>query len=176
MKIKRTFTQGKSSPYDGIAFETRASEIKNVDGSMVRRIKKVVVPDFWSQVATDIIAQKYFRKAGIPVCLKRKREKDVPDWLQCCVKDESALEQIHPDEHYRGEEDAREVINRMAGCWTYWGWKSGYFDTEADARNYYDEMAFMLVHQIAAPIHPNGSIRVFIGLMVLMDLPRDTIM
>ena len=154
MKIKRTFTQGKSSPYEGITFEPRASEIKNVDGSTVRRIKKVVVPDFWSQVATDIIAQKYFRKAGIPICLKRKREKDVPDWLQCCTKDESALAQIQPEEHYRGEEDAREVFNRMAGCWTYWGWKAGYFDTEADARNYYDEMAFMLVHQIAAPNSP----------------------
>ncbi len=154
MKIKRTFTQGKSSPYEGITFEPRASEIKNIDGSTVRRIKKVVVPDFWSQVATDIIAQKYFRKAGIPVCLKRKREKDVPDWLQCCIKDESALAQIQPEEQYRGEEDAREVINRMAGCWTYWGWKAGYFDTEADARHYYDEMAFMLVHQIAAPNSP----------------------
>jgi ribonucleoside-diphosphate reductase alpha chain len=154
MRIKRIFTQGKSSPYEGITFESRVSEIKNPDGSTVRRIKKVVVPDFWSQVATDIIAQKYFRKAGIPVCLKRKREKDVPLWLQCCVKDDVALETIKSDERYRGEEDVREVINRMAGCWTYWGWKSNYFDTEDDARNYYDEMAFMLVHQIAAPNSP----------------------
>jgi len=154
MKIKRTFTQGKSSPYEGVAFGSRVSEIKNIDGSTVRRITKVVVPDFWSQVATDIIAQKYFRKAGIPVCLKRKREKDVPVWLQGCVKDEAALETIKPEQRYRGEEDVREVINRMAGCWTYWGWKSGYFDSEDDARNYYDEMAFMLVHQMAAPNSP----------------------
>ena len=154
MKIKRIFTQGKSSPYEGITFETRTSEIRNIDGSTARKIKKVVVPAFWSQVATDIIAQKYFRKTGIPVILKRKREKGVPVWLQCCLPDEPALEQIQTDERYRGEEDAREVFNRMAGCWTYWCWKHGYFNTEEDARNYYYEMSFMLAHQIAAPNSP----------------------
>ena len=154
MKVKRNFTEAKSSPYEGIAFETRTSEIKNIDGSLVRRIKKVVVPIFWSQMATDILAQKYFRKDGIPVALKRKQEKGVPRWLQRSIPDEKAMEQIKAENRYRGEEDARDVFNRMAGCWTYWGWKHGYFDTEEDARAYHDEMVFMLINQMAAPNSP----------------------
>ena len=154
MKVKRNFTESTSSPYEGITFDTRTSEIKNIDGSLVRRIKKVVVPVFWSQMATDILAQKYFRKDGIPVALKQKQEKGVPRWLQRSGPDEKAMEQIKPENRYRGEEDAREVFNRMAGCWTYWGWKYGYFDTEGDARAYHDEMIFMLVHQMAAPNSP----------------------
>jgi ribonucleoside-diphosphate reductase alpha chain len=154
MKVKRNFTESKSSPYEGIAFDTRTSEIKNIDGSLVRRIKKVVVPIFWSQMATDILAQKYFRKDGIPVALKHKQEKGVPRWLQRSIPDEKAMEQIKSENRYRGEEDAREVFNRMAGCWTYWGWKHGYFDTEEDARAYHDEIVFMLIHQMAAPNSP----------------------
>lgn len=154
MKVKRHFTAGKSSPFEGILFETRSSEIKNLDGSIVSRIKKAVVPAFWSQVATDILAQKYFRKAGIPAARKQKQEKGVPAWLQRHIPDEDALEKLPPDERHRGEEDARDVFNRMAGCWTYWGWKHGYFDTEDDARAYHDEMTFMLAHQMAAPNSP----------------------
>jgi len=154
MKVERVFTRNLSSPYEGIAFETRTSEIKNSDGSVVRRMKKVIVPSFWSQVATDILAQKYFRKAGIPSALKKKREKGVPLWLQCSVADDEALECMKPDDRYRGEEDAREVFNRMAGCLTYWGWKCGYFGGEEDAKNYHDEIAFMLAHQMAAPNSP----------------------
>ena len=154
MKVERVFTRNLSSPYEGIAFETRTSEIKNSDGSVVRRMKKVIVPSFWSQVATDILAQKYFRKAGIPSALKKKREKGVPLWLQCSVADDEALECMKPDDRYRGEEDAREVFNLMAGCLTYWGWKCGYFGGEEDAKNYHDEIAFMLAHQMAAPNSP----------------------
>ncbi len=154
MKIERFFTRNISSPYEGIAFEARTSEIKNIDGSVVRRMKKVVVPSFWSQVATDILAQKYFRKAGIPAALKKKKEKGVPLWLQCSVADEEALDCMKPDDRYGGEEDAREVFNRMAGCLTYWGWKCGYFDSEEDAKNYHDETAYMLAHQMAAPNSP----------------------
>ncbi|RMF13717.1 MAG: vitamin B12-dependent ribonucleotide reductase [Candidatus Dadabacteria bacterium] len=154
MKIERRFTAGKSSPFEGIAFETRTSEIKNVDGSLVRKIEKVVVPKFWSQVATDIIAQKYFRKAGVPVALKRKREKGVPSWLQRSEPDRAALEQLPEEQRFRGEEDSREVFHRMAGCWTYWGWKHNYFDSEEDAQAYYDEMVHMLAHQMAAPNSP----------------------
>ncbi|MEI6125322.1 MAG: vitamin B12-dependent ribonucleotide reductase [Pseudomonadota bacterium] len=154
MKIKRHFTEGKFSPYEGIVFETRTSEIKNIDGSLVSRIKKAVVPAFWSQVATDILAQKYFRKAGIPAALRQKQEKNVPSWLQRHVPDEPALSHMEPHERFRGEEDAREVFGRMAGCWTYWGWKHGYFDAEEDAQAYHDEIAFMLAHQMAAPNSP----------------------
>ena len=154
MKIKRYFTEGKSSPCEGIIFEARTSEIKNMDGSLVTRIKKAVVPAFWSQVATDILAQKYFRKTGIPAALRPKQEKNVPSWLQRRVPDEAALSHREPHERFRSEEDAREVFDRMAGCWTYWGWKHGYFDAEEDAQAYHDEIIFMLAHQMAAPNSP----------------------
>jgi len=154
MKITSFFTRDKHSPYDGIDFKLRTSEIKKIDGSKVHTIKKVVVPSFWSQVATDILAQKYFRKAGVPVSVKRKQENGVPEWLQRSVFDEEALEKLTPEDRFRGEEDAREVFDRMAGCWTYWGWKHDYFDSEEDARAYYDEMAYMLAHQMAAPNSP----------------------
>ncbi len=154
MKITSFFTRDKHSPYDGIDFKLRTSEIKKIDGSKVHTIKKVVVPSFWSQVATDILAQKYFRKAGVPVSVKRKQEKGVPEWLQRSVFDEEALEKLIPEDRFRGEEDAREVFDRMAGCWTYWGWKHDYFDSEEDARAYHDEMAYMLAHQMAAPNSP----------------------
>ena len=154
MKIERKFTKDKSSPYDGMAFESRASEIKNIDGSLVRKVEKVVVPHFWSQVATDIISQKYFRKAGIPVALKRKPEKGVPGWLQRRIPDDEALEQLPREKRFRGEEDARDVFHRLAGCWAYWGWKNGYFDSEDDAKAYYDEMVYMLAQQMAAPNSP----------------------
>jgi len=154
MNIKRHFTEGTSSPYEGIVFETRTSEIKNLDGSLVSKVKKAVVPSSWSQVATDILAQKYFRKTGVPAALKQKQEKGVPAWLLRRVPDEAALSRLEPSERSRGEEDAREVFDRMAGCWTYWGWKHGYFDTEEDARAFHDEMAFMLARQMAAPNSP----------------------
>lgn len=154
MKINRYFTKSSASPYEGIAFETRTSEIKNIDGSVVSRVKKVVVPACWSQVASNILAQKYFRKAGIPAKLKACPEEGVPVWLQRHQPDTEALQETKQDERFRGEEDCREVFDRMAGCWTYWGWKHGYFETEEDARAYHDEMACMLAQQMAAPNSP----------------------
>ncbi|MCX8043991.1 MAG: vitamin B12-dependent ribonucleotide reductase [Desulfobacterota bacterium] len=154
MKIQRRFTQPDKSPFDGIAFETVASEIKNLDGSVVSRISKVVAPAGWSRVARDILAQKYFRKAGVPARRRRVAEDGVPEWLQRHVPDEAALAQLPVDERFRGEEDAREVFDRMTGCWAYWGWKYGYFDSPDDARAYRDEMAFMLATQMAAPNSP----------------------
>jgi ribonucleoside-diphosphate reductase alpha chain len=154
MKVTRRFTVGKATPWDGIVFETRKSEIRNMDGSVVRKMEKVVVPGNWSQVASDILAQKYFRRAGVPVATKRKAEKGVPTWLQRSVADEEALASLEPAKRTRSEEDCREVFQRMAGCWTYWGWKHDYFDSEEDARAYHDEMCFMLVNQMAAPNSP----------------------
>lgn len=154
MKIPRLFTRNLSSPYDGCEFETRASEIRNLDGSLVRRMERVVVPTFWSQVATDILAQKYFRRAGIPVALKPRFEPGIPEWLLPHEADTEALSALDPKKRTRGEEDAREVFHRLAGCWTYWGYRYKYFDTEEDARAFYDEICYMLVHQMAAPNSP----------------------
>jgi ribonucleoside-diphosphate reductase alpha chain len=155
MKFKRHFTNSSwESPFDSQKFEARVSEIKNPDGSKVFSMNNVFVPDSWSQVATDIIAQKYFRKAGVPVKLKKIAEKGVPKWLQRSEADTEALASLPEESRYRNENDAREVFSRLAGCWTYWGWKYNYFTKEEDAKVFYDEMCYMLSHQMAAPNSP----------------------
>ncbi len=154
MQIHRSFTQSANDPYDGLNFVERTSKINNADGSVVSEIKAVVVPDFWSQVAVDIMAQKYFRKAGVPARLKKKHEPGIPEWLCPSVPDEDALNALPEDERSGRETDSRQVFHRLAGCWTYWGWKNRCFEDEAHARNYYDEMRFMLARQYAAPNSP----------------------
>ena len=154
MHIHRSFTQIDHDPYHGIHFVERTSKINNADGSVVSEIEGVVVPDFWSQVAVDIMAQKYFRKAGVPARLKKNIEPGVPDWLCPSVPDEQALAGLPETGRMGRETDSRQVFHRLAGCWTYWGWKNNCFQSEADARNYYDEMRFMLARQYAAPNSP----------------------
>jgi ribonucleoside-diphosphate reductase alpha chain len=131
-----------------MAFRAGDSEIRNPDGTIVFQQLGIEVPDAWSQVATDVLAQKYFRRAGVARCLKKVAETDVPEWLWRSVPDEAA------DQAFGGETSARQVFHRMAGGWTYWGWKGGYFDSEADARAFYDEHCFMLAAQMAAPNSP----------------------
>jgi len=140
--------------YDGIEFTTRTSRITNPDGSVVFEAKDITVPKDWSQVAVDILAQKYFRKAGVPAAVKKVAEDGVPEWLQRCVPDEEALAALPEDERYGGETDAREVFNRLAGTWAYWGFKGNYFDSEDDARTFYDELCWMLADQRVAPNSP----------------------
>ena len=118
------------------------------------RLDEVEVPAGWSQVASDVLAQKYFRKAGVPARLKRVKEKGVPEFLWRSVADEAALAELPEDQRYGGETSCRQVFDRLAGAWSYWGWKGGYFSTEADARAYYDEMRYMLATQRAAPNSP----------------------
>jgi ribonucleoside-diphosphate reductase alpha chain len=154
MKIDRVFSKAGEDPLSKIEIATRTSEIKNPDGSVVFKMEDVKVPSSWSQVATDIIAQKYFRKAGLPKLLKKLNEENIPEWLQPSVADEEMLQQLPLKDRYNGETDARQVFNRMAGCWTYWGWKSNYFDSEEDAKAFYDEIIYMLANQMAAPNSP----------------------
>lgn len=155
MKITRHFTvKSWKTPFDSLTFEPRKSEIKNPDGSRVFSLDNVMVPSTWSQVATDIIAQKYFRKAGVPVKLKKIKEKGVPAWLQASEADTEALSKLPETEQYTLETDSRQVFSRLAGCWTYWGWKYGYFNTEEDAKAYYDESCYMLATQMVAPNSP----------------------
>ncbi len=154
MKITRRFTQAGRSPYESIPFRRANSEIKNPDGSVVFRLEGFMVPEHWSQVAADILAQKYFRKAGVPRRLKRVEETQVPSWLWRSVPDEAALAELPENERYGGETDARQVFDRLAGTWTYWGWKGGYFTTEDDARAFFDELRYMLAMQMAAPNSP----------------------
>jgi ribonucleoside-diphosphate reductase alpha chain len=154
MKISRRFTQAGKSPYESIAFRRATSEIKNPDGSVVFRLDGMMVPEHWSQVAADILAQKYFRKAGVPRRLKKFEETQVPSWLWRSVADERALAELPAAERTGGETDARQVFDRLAGTWTYWGWKGGYFTTDEDARAFYDEHRYMLAMQYGAPNSP----------------------
>ncbi|MDO5528528.1 MAG: vitamin B12-dependent ribonucleotide reductase [Paracoccus sp. (in: a-proteobacteria)] len=154
MKIERRFTSEESGAYGDIEFVTTTSEIRNPDGTIVFRNDAVEVPKGWSQVASDVIAQKYFRKAGVPAALKRVREKGVPEFLWRAVPDEDALAGLPEEARFGGEVSAKQVFDRLAGAWAYWGWKGGYFSDEADARAYYDEMRFMLARQMAAPNSP----------------------
>ena len=154
MKIERKFTTADHGAYGAIEFTTTASEIRNPDGTIVFRLDEVEVPVSWSQVASDVIAQKYFRKAGVPARLKKVREKDVPEFLWRSVPDEAALAELPEDERIVGETSSKQVFDRLAGAWTYWGWKGGYFTTESDARAYFDEMRYMLATQRAAPNSP----------------------
>ncbi|MEE9241443.1 MAG: adenosylcobalamin-dependent ribonucleoside-diphosphate reductase, partial [bacterium] len=154
MRVTRLFTRAGTDSYEGIRFVPRISRIVNPDGSTVFEAKDILVPESWSQVAVDILAQKYFRKAGVPAHLKKIPEKDVPEWLQRSEPDEAALSTLPEDERYGIEQDARQVFHRMAGCWVYWGWKHDYFNAEEDARAFYDEITYMLANQMAAPNSP----------------------
>ncbi|HVJ54451.1 MAG TPA: vitamin B12-dependent ribonucleotide reductase [Aliidongia sp.] len=154
MRIARRFTIDGQDPYAGIDFTLTSSEIRNPDGSVVFRLDDMEVPRDFSQVASDILAQKYFRKAGVPAHLRPVAEKGVPAWLRRHVADEKKLESLPEKERYVSERSAKQVFDRLAGTWTYWGWRGGYFDDEADARAFHDEMRVMLARQMAAPNSP----------------------
>jgi ribonucleoside-diphosphate reductase alpha chain len=146
MKIERKFTKAGQDAYADLNFVTTVSEIRNPDGSIVFKLDDVEVPGSWSQVASDVIAQKYFRKAGVPSAVKKVKEKGVPEFLWRAVPAEGA--------EMGGETSSKQVFDRLAGAWAYWGWKGGYFTTEEDAQSYYDEMRHMLASQRAAPNSP----------------------
>ncbi|MFM8612198.1 MAG: vitamin B12-dependent ribonucleotide reductase [Actinomycetota bacterium] len=152
MEIERRYTTEGRDPYAGIGFVERTSRIVNPDGSVAFEAT-VMAPEAWSQVAVDILAQKYCRKAGVAAVLRRVDEPGVPEWLQRHEPDEAALAALPEAERYRGESDAREVFGRLAGCWAYWGLTHGYFDADG-ARAFHDELAAMLALQVAAPNSP----------------------
>jgi len=138
VKIERRFTRAGRSPYEGIEFGKRTSEIRNPDGSVVFKAEGIDVPAGWSQVAVDILAQKYFRKAGVPQV------------------DAEGKPVIGPDGQpvTGGERDARQVFHRLAGCWTHWGAQHSYFDSDEDAQAFHDELCHMLATQVCAPNSP----------------------
>jgi len=138
MKITRQFTTANTDPFATVKWVKRSSKITNPDGSIVFKMDDAEVPETWSQLATDIMVSKYFRKAGVP---------------QVDASGKPVL-----DEHGKAvtgsEKSARQVIHRLAGCWRHWGETHGYFDTAADAQAFYDELAYMMTHQVAAPNSP----------------------
>ncbi|MBO6854667.1 MAG: vitamin B12-dependent ribonucleotide reductase [Marivivens sp.] len=146
MKIERIFTKSGKDAYADVEFKSATSEIRNPDGTIVFKLDNCEIPSKWSQVASDVIAQKYFRKAGVPTEVKKVKEKGVPEFLWRSVPAEGA--------EFEGETSAKQVFDRLAGAWAYWGWKGGYFTLEEDARAYFDEMRYMLATQRAAPNSP----------------------
>ena len=146
MKIERRFTKVNKDAYENVVFTKTTSEIRNPDGTIVFHLADIDVPTSWSQVASDVLAQKYFRKAGVPSVTKPVTETDVPRFLRRRVPTSEA--------EFGGETSAKQVFDRLAGAWAYWGWKGGYFTTEEDASAFYDEMRYMLATQRAAPNSP----------------------
>ncbi len=154
MRIERKFTNRNQCPYELIEFTTTNSEIRNPDGSVVFKAENFEVPKHWSQVAADIIAQKYFRRAGVPAFSRKIEEDNIPHWLQKSTSDDERLQSLPEEQRFCGENSAKQVFDRLAGTWTYWGYKNNYFDSEDDARAFFDEMRFMLASQMGAPNSP----------------------
>ena len=138
MRLVRRFTHAETSPFDQFDYTKRSSILRNTDGSVVFQMDNIEVPSHWSQVATDILAQKYFRKAGVP-----QVQNDGSS-----VLDEQGKQVLGP------ETSLKQVVNRLAGSWKHWGEKYGYFDTAEDASVFYDEISYMLLKQMAAPNSP----------------------
>ena len=126
LRFQRYFSKDGVSVYDLFTYEKRSSVIRNPAGDAVFEMKDVEVPASWSQVATDILAQKYFRKAGVP----------------------------QPDGTTGSEKSIKQVAHRMADCWRQWGQRYGYFASSEDADIFYDELVYTIVGQLAAPNSP----------------------
>ena len=138
MKLKRRFTKVGQDVFAQVEWEQRTSRITNADGSMVFEMEDAWIPKSWSQLATDIMVSKYFRKAGVP----QTDEQGQP------VLDEAGKPILGP------ERSARQVIHRLAGCWRAWGEQHDYFDSEDDAQTFYDELCWMMLNQVSAPNSP----------------------
>ncbi|MCX8196941.1 MAG: vitamin B12-dependent ribonucleotide reductase [Candidatus Micrarchaeota archaeon] len=138
LKISRFFTTEGIDPLDTVEYELRKSVIRNADGSVVFEMNDVEVPKSWSQVATDVVAQKYFRKAGVPQYDKFGNPIRGPDGKILLG----------------AEKSVKQVVKRLAGCWRYWGEKYGYFASKEDAEAFEEELKYMLIHQMASPNSP----------------------
>ncbi len=152
--IERRFTSVGKNPFDQFEWVSMDVEILNMDGTVAHAIEGVMLPTGFEGVAGKVCAQKYLRKAGVPVHLRKVQEPAVPLWLQRSVPDEEKMQKLPAEERFTCEMDGRELFRRLAGTWTYWGWKHGYFVGEDDARAYYDEMCFLITSQRSAPNSP----------------------
>jgi ribonucleoside-diphosphate reductase alpha chain len=138
LRFERRFTNDDTSPYDMFEYELRTSVIREPSGQVIFEMKEVEVPKTWSQVATDILAQKYFRKAGVP-----QYDADGAPKLDADGKPVLG-----------SEKSVKQVAHRLAGTWRYWAEKYGYFATAQDAQIFYDELVYMIIAQMVAPNSP----------------------
>ncbi|MEQ1849693.1 MAG: vitamin B12-dependent ribonucleotide reductase [Candidatus Peribacteraceae bacterium] len=138
LTIARLFTTPGTDPLEQVQYERRVSRIVNTNGSVVFEMKDAEIPKAWSQVATDIMVSKYFRKAGVPQYDEKGN----------VMKDKDGSILTGP------ERSAKQVMKRLAGCWRHWGETHGYFATTQDAQTFEDELKYMLIHQMAAPNSP----------------------
>ena len=148
MKINRKFTKPGVDVFDTIEWTRRTSKISGAGGKVVFEMKDAEVPASWSQLATDIMVSKYFRKAGVPT-------DGGPNGIVAEGTEARRHEGTEERETTTGpERSARQVIHRLAGCWRHWGETHGYFDTAEDAQAFYDELCHMMLHQMCAPNSP----------------------
>src|SRR3989339_295352 len=138
LRFRRVFSQEGKSPFDMVEYEKRTSIIREPNGTVVFEMKDIEIPKQWSQVATDIIAQKYFRKTGVP------QHND--DGMPKLNTDGSPV--LGP------ETSVKQTIHRLVGTWRYWGEKYGYFASAKDAQIFYDEIVVMHLRQMVAPNSP----------------------
>jgi ribonucleoside-diphosphate reductase alpha chain len=138
LKIRRFYTKARQDPYETVKWSRRTSRITNPDGTVIFEMTDAEVPEHWSQVATDIVVSKYFRKAGVPQLDEQGRP----------ILDDQGNPVLGP------ERSVRQVVRRLVGCWRDWGERYGYFATAEDAQAFEDELAYMLLHQIGAPNSP----------------------
>ena len=154
MQFARRFTKAGESPYKNIEFHRVKASLREAGGNLVFEQKDVEIPIEWSSTATDILAQKYFRRRGVPKYSIRVAENGIPQFLQRSIADEKRLAEITPEKRYGGETSAKQIFDRLVGAWSYWGMRGGYFQSDEDAHTFFDEMRYMLARQMASPNSP----------------------
>jgi hypothetical protein len=152
MRIARRNTQPDSTPYEGVCFvffDPRTDQRHPLESAY--RESFVEVPSDWSAEACSFFIQ-HCLVTDLPPCRLISIEDDsVPTWLWQKAIDPAAMSALTSEDVFIGENSVREAIDRVAGGWTYLGWQGGYFDSEADAKTFYDETRWLLCRQRFTP-------------------------
>lgn len=154
MQIPRHFTKSGDSPFAGVPFSTVTIEICHADPESRLCLPAFEVPVGWGYEACEFLARHYVRRTGVPAVRLPVPEEGVPMWLWRSVPHHDGLKRLPESERFGSESSVRQVIERLAGAWTYWGWTHDYFDTEADARAFHDECCYLIATQRLSPAAP----------------------